>query len=216
MACSSTELIMKFLNVAVLLSLVLVFTGCALDKAVFETSQAPVVEEETRQSVDGFFDGVSNQVNTKGYSIRQQDVLNITVFDEDNLSGEYTVDTEGNISMPLIGKIAVADKNLLEAEQAIQNAYKEDYILNPIVEIKMDRYNPFYIMGEIKEPGSYEFQPGLNALKAVALAGGFTYRANQKLFKVYNEKDDFKVSREVPPNYKLIPGDVLVVKERFF
>jgi polysaccharide export outer membrane protein len=207
---------MKFLNVAVLLSLVLAFTGCALDKAVFETSQTPITEEETRQSAGGFFDGAPSHVNTKDYSIRQQDVLKITVFDEDNLSGEYTVDTEGNISMPLIGNIAVADKSLLEAEQTIQDTYKEGYIVNPIVEIKMDRYNPFYIMGEIKEPGSYEFKPGLNALKAVAVAGGFTYRANQKLFKVYNEKDDFKISRDVPPNYKLIPGDVLVVKERFF
>ena len=81
--------------------------------------------------------------------------------------------------------------------------------------IEVLSYRSFYIMGEVNTPGSYPYRSGLTVLNAAALAGGFTYRADE---------DDIEISRgdgtatlyEAPPNAAIRPGDVIRVKERLF
>jgi polysaccharide export outer membrane protein len=89
------------------------------------------------------------------------------------------------------------------------------YLVNPQVSIEVLTYRPFYIIGEVNNPGSYQYVNGMSVTNAVALAGGFTYRADQ---------EDIVISRggssgpelQAAPDTKVLPGDIIEVQERFF
>jgi polysaccharide export outer membrane protein len=131
------------------------------------------------------------------------------------LSGEFTLDGAGNFAMPLIGEVQGYGLNTRELEERIEAKLQDGYLVDPQVGIEVLNYRPFYILGEIKAPGAYPYVNGMTVLNAVALAGGFSYRAKQ---------DDFLLQRggsntgstEVPGDTPLLPGDIVTVQERFF
>src|SRR5690606_8384373 len=101
----------------------------------------------------------------------------VTVYGEPDLSGDFELDGGGKMALPLLGEVRVGDMTLREAEQAIAARLHPDYLIDPKVSIQVVNYRPFYILGEVKSPGSYPFVNGITVVQAVALAGGFTYRA---------------------------------------
>lgn len=149
------------------------------------------------------------------YRLGSGDALRMTVFGEQDLSGEFKVDGGGNVSLPLIGKVKLGGLTLREAEEQIGNTLKGGYIMNPKVSLEVTNYRPFYILGEVKQPGSYPYVEGMKAINAVALAGGFTHRADEKHFEL-NRGGTSNEKIEVVPETVLLPGDVVEVQERFF
>jgi len=149
------------------------------------------------------------------YKLGTGDEIRITVFGHEDLSGEFAVGSDGAISLPLIGEIGAADRTLREIELAIKGELKPDYLKNPQVSVEVINYRPFYIIGEVKNPGGYPYVGGMRVVNAVALAGGFTYRAREDEFFVSRATRDGK--RETAVQSTLIfPGDVVEVRERFF
>ena len=89
------------------------------------------------------------------YHLGSGDRVKVTVFGEDDLSGEFEVDGSGNISMPLIGTVPAGQKTVGELEQQIMTQLKDGYLKDPKIAIEVLNYRPFYILGEVNEPGSY-------------------------------------------------------------
>ena len=155
------------------------------------------------------------------YHLGINDIVTVTVFGEKDLSGQYQVQADGMLNLPLIGAILVSGLTASEAEQAIAHAFAGGYLVDPNVTIQIDQRRSFYIMGEVKNPGQYEYKDDMTALNAVALAGGFTYRAKKNAFKLMRKSEQ---NAEIPDdNYQkvstktaLAPGDVLLIEERFF
>jgi len=149
------------------------------------------------------------------YRLGAGDKLRITVYNEEDVSGEYEVDSSGNVSMKLIGTIAAAGRTLPELGKAIEAKLLDGYLLNPRVAIDVLNYRPFYVLGEVNQPGSYPYVAGITVLKAIALAGGFTFRARTSKIELMhaNEPENPKL---VDQNTLLLPGDIIRVKERFF
>ena len=115
-----------------------------------------------------------------GYALGPGDRVRLTVFRHEDLSGEFDVDGEGFLAMPLVGEIRGAGMNARQLESEIEARLKEGgYLVNPQVSIEVLNYRPFYIIGEVNNPGSYQYVNGMNVINAVALAGGFSYRADQ-------------------------------------
>ena len=146
------------------------------------------------------------------YRLGTQDRVQVTVFNEPSLSGDFQIDGEGRITLPLIGEVAVRGLTLREAEQAVADKLFPDYLLNPKVTIQVLNFRPFYILGEVKRPGSYAYASGLTVIQAVALAGGFTYRARKSEVTLVRGG----VRSVVGPGASLLPGDIIEVGERFF
>lgn len=144
------------------------------------------------------------------------DALRIAVFGEEDLSGEFEVDGSGYISMPLIGEIQVSRLTLRLAEQAIVAKLLNGFLKNPQVSVEVLNYRPFYILGEVKKPGSYSFVSGITILNAIAMAEGFTYRANEKIMLIIRANDPEMKERKAPIDAKVLPGDTIRVQERFF
>ena len=152
-----------------------------------------------------------------GYKLGAGDVLKISVYGEDELSDQYKVSDKGYISMPLVGDVLVRDLTAQQVSLRIQNLLSDGYIKDPDVAIEVSEFRPFYIMGEVRNPGSYAYVADMTILNAVVLAGGYTYRANKDKHEVMREEEGIsQVFKEEPDSTKVQPGDVILVKERFF
>lgn len=155
--------------------------------------------------------------NQNAYQLGVDDVLNIQVFGEPDLSGKYTLQDTGKISVPLIGDIKIAGCTLSQVEGLLYQKFTDGYLINPSISISLNKARPIYILGEVKEPGQYDYIADMNILKAVAKAGGFTYRANKKTANILvsetNSKPDYK---KIDIAQKIKPGDIIVIRERFF
>lgn len=150
------------------------------------------------------------------YLLGPGDKLRVNVYEEDELSGEFLVDDFGTVSLPLIGEVLVGGNDIRSAERLIESMLKNGFLKRPQVSIEVLNFRPFYILGEVNSPGEYEFVTNMSILKAVALAGGFTYRANKKDFVIIRAKDDSRAEAEVDSETIILPGDIVRVKERFF
>jgi polysaccharide export outer membrane protein len=151
-----------------------------------------------------------------GYRLGPGDQVQVTVFRHEDLSGPFALDGEGYLALPLVGEILAGGLNARQLENEIEIRLKGGgYLVNPQVGIQVLNYRPFYIIGEVRNPGSFQYVSGMTVINAVALAGGFTYRADQ---------DDIVISRggsdgpkeQARPDSQVLPGDIVEVTERFF
>lgn len=146
------------------------------------------------------------------------DQLDIQVFGEADLSGHYDVDTNGAISMPLIGSIAVNGLKDDEIATVIaQRLVEGGFMVAPEVIVKSSTARHFYVMGEVMSSGEYPLKDGMTVLDAIAKAGGFTYRAEQSHFDIVRKQTGGSEAQiEANIATKLYPQDIVRVRERFF
>lgn len=150
------------------------------------------------------------------YTFGTGDQIRLTVFGHEDLSGEFTVSETGAVSLPLVGGLKLGGLTIAQAEQKVVDALKPDYLLNPRINIEVLNYRPFYILGEVKNPGSYPYVNGMTVTEAVALGGGFTYRAKKEKMMIIRASDPARAERPVSDTDVVLPGDVVKVLERFF
>jgi polysaccharide export outer membrane protein len=149
------------------------------------------------------------------YRLGSSDRLRIIVFGHQDLSGEFSLDGAGNFAMPLIGEVKAGGLTTRELEQRIQERFRDGYLVDPQVSIEVLNYRPFYILGEVKSPKDYPYESGMTILRAVAIAGGFTYRAKQNEF-LLQRGGSRTPAVAVGGDQALLPGDIVTVQERFF
>ncbi|MEM9151916.1 MAG: polysaccharide biosynthesis/export family protein, partial [Cyanobacteria bacterium P01_F01_bin.3] len=116
--------------------------------------------------------------SASSYTLNTGDTVQITVFEEPDLSIVGVLDDTGSISYPLLGEIQIRGLTARELEEAIIAGLKGRLLINPRVNVSILEYRPFYVRGEVNSPGGYPFKPGLTVEKAVSMAGGFTSRAS--------------------------------------
>jgi polysaccharide export outer membrane protein len=160
--------------------------------------------------------GQARSEDVKGYALGAGDKLRITVFNEPDLSGEFDVNGQGNISAPLLGDVNVIGRTTNDVRDILTDRYGKDYLVNPRVSVEVMNYRPFFILGEVNHPGSYPYVNGMTVISAVALAGGYTPRANRDRVEVKRASDPRTGERDVNEDAVILPGDIIQVPERFF
>jgi protein involved in polysaccharide export with SLBB domain len=150
------------------------------------------------------------------YKLGTGDKVRVTVFNEKDLSGDFDVNDQGVIALPLIGQVPVRGKSLSEVETTIAGRYGKDYLIDPKVNVEVLNYRPFFILGEVKNPGSYPYVNGMKVLNAIALAGGYTPRARQDRVLVKHADNPQAGEQQAVDDAVVLPGDVIRVPERFF
>jgi protein involved in polysaccharide export with SLBB domain len=157
-----------------------------------------------------------SDASVAGYRLGPGDQVRLTVFRHEDLSGEFEMDGEGYFSMPLVGSVLGGGLTVRDLENEIETRLKSGgYLVNPQVSIEVLNYRPFYIIGEVSNPGSYQYVNGMTVINAVALAGGFTYRAAQGSIEISRGGSNGpKV--EAQSDTAVLPGDIIEVPERFF
>lgn len=164
------------------------------------------------------------EVGTLAKKIKPGDTLKISVWKYSDMDASLLVGNDGSINYSYIGEIPVVGKTAEEVRGFIIKKLDQEYIANPQVDVRIDtKALTIFVVGEVTKPGSYLFEPGLDPLKAVALAGGLTDFASTKALIIRkNEagdetqiKVDIKKLMKANPDrgqYELEPGDMVVVK----
>ena len=158
----------------------------------------------------------SGNKTDSSYRLGPGDILQINVFNQPDLTGEYTLDGEGRFTMHLIDKVDAADLTATELEALLVSKLKPDYLVNPRVSVRVQNFRPYYIMGEVKRPDSYAFVDGMTFLTAIAKAGGYTYRGKKDHVFVIHADDPERKEEKMDVNSKVRPGDIIRVAERLF
>ena len=156
------------------------------------------------------------QATIQPYRLDSGDRLRISVFEQTGLSNSYTVDQAGYIAFPLIGQVAARGQTMPQLEAAIASRLKQGYLRDPDVTIEVDRYRPVFVMGEVGRPGQYSYVPGMTAQNAIAIAGGFTSRGNQRDVDVTRKINGQVITGRTNISAPVLAGDTIYIRERLF
>jgi polysaccharide export outer membrane protein len=161
---------------------------------------------------------VAQPVADPAYRLDTGDKLRVVVFGQEGLSNSYFVDAAGQVTIPLIGAVTARGLTTQALARAVAAKLRAGFIRDPHVAIEVETYRPFFILGEVTQPGQYPYVPNMTVETAVAIAGGFTPRAYR-----YDVKIDRPTAGEtlrsragVPLLTRVEPGDTIVIKERWF
>lgn len=150
------------------------------------------------------------------YRLGVADRVRVNVFGEEALTGEFLVGGNGKISLPLIGETQASGLTISEFQNEVATALRDGFITEPRVSAEVLNYRPFYILGEVNSPGTYPYTNSLTVLNAVATAGGFTYRADNRRVFIKRADADAEVSYPLTTSTRVAPGDTIRIRERLF
>lgn len=152
----------------------------------------------------------------EGYPLGAGDKLKVEVYGEEGLTGEQIVGPDGSLTVPLIGKVAAGGRTTEAVAEEIRQRLGEGFVKRPSVTVTILTYRPFYILGEVNQPGQYEYAKGMTLLGAVARAGGYTYRAKKTEMFLKREGLADEVRVELTSDLPILPGDTIRIGERYF
>lgn len=194
-------MIVKCLRLAIVLLTGLQLAGCYTDFGPVEPAVAPV-------SLSGA--GVAS-------TLQPGEKIKITVYGEEALTGEYSVSPSGTVNMPLIGSIRAGGRSQSEFARDVAAKYRGGgFLQDPHVTVEVVQFKPFYVLGEVTTPGEYPFRSSLNVHSAVAMAGGFTYRASRSYILIRHVGEDIWKEYALTEPVPIAPGDLIRVPERYF
>jgi polysaccharide export outer membrane protein len=165
-------------------------------------------------------------VHAQDYRLGPDDVLEITVYREDELYREVRISSNGSISFPLLGDVKAEGLTSSELEKTLEEKLTK-YLKKPQVTVFIKEYSTISVTGQVKEPGSFPLRGELSVIEAIGLAKGFTKVAAQNSVKIMRMENGQKKTimvrvadiskrgdktRDVP----LKRGDIIYVPESLF
>lgn len=150
------------------------------------------------------------------YRLDSGDKVRVTVFEQESLTSTYAVDKSGYVSMPLVGTVPARGQTPNELEATIAAKLRDGFLRDPDISVEVETYRPFFIMGEVTQGGQYSYVPGMTVQNAIAAAGGFTARAEQKSVDLTRQVNGKIASGRVLISDPIQPGDTVFVRERLF
>jgi len=132
------------------------------------------------------------------YRVGPQDVLTIAVFNEPDLSGPFTIDSDGTLTYPLLGRIKVEGETLREIQEQLTKLLGESYLVNPqvSVEIRDYRSQSVYVLGEVRSPGIIRLAGNMTLIEVLIQAGSVTSAAGNEL-QIVRQKGERKIGGPV-------------------
>jgi polysaccharide export outer membrane protein len=150
------------------------------------------------------------------YRLDAGDRLRVVVYGQDGLTNTYAIDAGGSITMPLIGPVSARGRTPAGLASEISAKLRNGYIRDPSVAVEIEAYRPFFILGEVAAPGQYPYVPNMSVESAVAIAGGFSPRAQRDHVTLTHTDNSGSMRTEVPLGTSVSPGDTVLVGERWF
>lgn len=158
------------------------------------------------------------------YRIGPEDVIQISVYEEPDLSLEIRVSADGHITYPLLGRVEVAGLTPQELEQKLIELLEKDFLVDPQVSVVIKGYGNIYVIGEVRQPGPYQLSPNMTLMTALALAGGITDAATQDQVRVVRHAGESREIFEISlsditqegmreKDIQLKPNDVVLVRK---
>lgn len=150
------------------------------------------------------------------YLLAPGDRLKLEVFREETLSGEYVINDQGHIGLPVAGEIRAAGKTLAELRQELSTLLGREYVRNARINLDIVGYRPIYVLGEVQKPGEYAYSEGMSVYGLVAKAGGFTFRANEGVVFIRHGSEAQEQAYKLTSGAAVLPGDTVRIGQRYF
>lgn len=188
--------------------------ACATTQTVSDATPGQAAREaagaavQQGQTVAGF--------DNSNYVLGPGDRIKVTVFGEPNLSGEFQLDSSGAIAMPLAGDIHVAGSDVRGLEKTITQKLSGRFLINPKVSAQVVSFRPYYVYGQVQQPGEFAFSTDLTVVNAIARAGGFTPRAKRNMVFIRRENETNEIKVPLNAELKVYPGDTVRIGARLF
>lgn len=157
-----------------------------------------------------------HSVLNQPYLLDSGDRIRVIVYEQPDLTNTYNVDQAGYIAFPLVGAVAARGSTAKQVEKRLAEKLRQGYLRDPDVSVEVDQYRPIFVMGEVGAPGQYSYVPSMTVQKAIAVAGGYTPRADQAAVDITRQINGRVMTGSVPTSDPLLPGDTLYVRERLF
>lgn len=157
-----------------------------------------------------------DELDEGDYHLAPGDVIQVKVYDEDDLSMELAIPVNGRVDYAFVGELMLIGKTVGAVEQEIYRLLLGDYLVEPTVSVSVVTYRDFFVYGEVNRPGSYPWQPGLTMRKVITLAGGLKERASGSKWFLVAEGSNERERRKVTPDDFVQPGDTLTIEQSFF
>jgi polysaccharide biosynthesis/export protein len=198
------------------------FAALALSGCMHTTG--PVALARPQSDLDsmayGHSYGMAPAPTAMGYAAAHRldagDRLRVVVYGQKGLTNTYAIDAGGSITMPLIGSVPARGRTPASLASEITGKLRKGYIRDPSVAVEIESYRPFFILGEVAAPGQYPYVPNMSVESAVAIAGGFSPRAQRDGVTLTHTGNSGSSRIVVPLGTPLIPGDTVLVGERWF
>ena len=150
------------------------------------------------------------------YRLDAGDRLRVVVYGQEGLTNTYAIDAGGSITMPLIGAVPARGRTPAGLAGDISANLRNGFIRDPSVAVEIESYRPFFILGEVAAPGQYPYVPNMRVDSAVAIAGGFSPRAQRDRVTLTHPDGAGSSRLVVPLGTAVGPGDTVLVGERWF
>ncbi|HAS6362404.1 TPA: polysaccharide export protein [Vibrio vulnificus] len=187
--------------------LLLIFSLLWLGQGMAETLDAPSSPQMTQKE--------QRDASLDDYHLGTGDKIEIIVYGEDDLSMKLKIGKAGLVNFPYIGEVKLTGRTPSEIETEIEKRLRGDYLLNPMVTVNLESFRLFYISGEVEQPNGYEYQPRLTVEQAIAMAGGFTDRADKGDINI-RSSSTLELIEDVELTHPVNPGDTVIVEQSFF
>lgn len=153
----------------------------------------------------------------EGYRLEPGNQVRVTVFNEPSLSGDFVLDPSGNVTLPLVGGVPAAGVTASTlADRIARTMVQASLLRDPQVSVETLTFRPFYVLGEVRQPGEFPYTPGVTVLSAIARAGGHDYRAREDQVLLVRQEGDQQVSYFATDHTPLLPGDIVKVLQRLY
>jgi polysaccharide export outer membrane protein len=155
-----------------------------------------------------------SQAAPTNYIVGPQDILTITVFDQEDLSGKYPVDADGSFTFPLIGRVQAGGKTLRQLEADLKKKLVDEAIFkDPQLAVAVDSYKSqkIHMVGEVRNPGTYPLTGDMSLIEAIARAGSTLPTASGEALIVRSKGGD--TSAPVMPNGETTDFTTVDLKE---
>jgi polysaccharide biosynthesis/export protein len=193
----------------VVLAAALSLAGCTTRRQVVAYGPGPYGAYAAQRPMQG-------AAFAQPYTLDTGDRLRVSVFGQEGVSNSYLIDAAGYVNLALTGPVAARGLTAASLAQAIAARLREGYIREPHVSVEVEAYRPFYILGEVNAPGQYPYQPGMSVETAIAIAGGYSPRADKRNANLTRSMNGAPIKSKVPLQTPLRPGDTVNVPERWF
>jgi polysaccharide export outer membrane protein len=163
-------------------------------------------------------------------TLSPNDGILVTVYQEDDLTTKTIIDKNGMVMLPLLGQVKISGLTVGQATERIQQLYNKDYLVNPQVNLIVERFaeRRFAVLGQVQKPGNFDFptNESVNLLEAIAIAGGYTRLGAPSKVDVRRVEDGSpkifhfdagemaKDPKKKP--FEILPDDIITVGERTF
>ena len=176
-------------------------------------------------------EGATQAPSVEEYKIQPEDILQVTVYEEPDLTTKIRVATSGEINFPLLGRLQVSGLSVMELQEKLTELLSADYLVNPQVQVFIESYHArdVFVTGAVTKPGSYPLPAGkiTTVMEAITMAGGFSKEAavngtriirtaNGKEDTIYVKANDIIKKGDKSKDVEVRPNDVVFVPESFF